>query len=371
MIVHMNPGIEAGDQRVQAVKVIAKRLGLIANARTEQGTSEVAVEVYLKDDVNKASAVPEYNFKDLDGVNKVARVSGSSLSIRSTNGGRHQIRIGNSVIGECLPCLPVAGPCTVSSQIYKTLEILAGLGVKHVRGGAHKDRSRPGSYPGPGEPGYGRLFDAAKGNGMESVWTEVCDTAHINEVKRQRDRFNFEGQIILWKGARCRNQFLLNRLGLEKEFIIMLKHELAPSNADELLNDADRVMEGKSVYTDDGKLIPEESTTSGNERIILCVRGLDSGNFDEHSEYRFVPNINWIRTLHDRTFAPVCFDPCHISKHPHQIPDVLSHALGYYPEVVLLEAGPSPIDQGYPLDRFHNLLYMIEEHNQKLSRPED
>ena len=363
MVVHMIPGIKIDDQRVATVVSQAKNHGLLAMAEAVSGNNEEIVMVYLKDDEVKAGTVPEFPFQMLNGVDTVVRVSSSAVSLlRNGSDISHRIEIGNSVIGADLPCLPVIGPCTINRQTPKTIEVLASHGVKHIRGGAHKPRTKAGSFTGLGEKGYGILLESATSNSIESVWTEVMDTSNIDEIKRQRDATKYEGQIVLWVGARTGNQILLRNLGLLDEFVVMLKHGINDTNVDDILNNASWVLQGPTKFDDNGKLVREASAQSGNQKIILCVRGLNADKIDKHTRFRFFPNYGWIAELHQRSWAPVCFDPSHIAGTKENVVDVLWGGLRFDPEVVLIEAGASPVDtdQALSLDQVPDILSLIK-----------
>lgn len=365
MVVHMIPGIHVNDSRVKWVKLRAKYYGLKAEAHTEKGGTENIVLVYLKDDVRKSGEVPEFVFETMEGVDKAVRVSRSSLSIVSDeNGVGHEFRIGSATVGISNPILPVIGPCTVSSSTPAIIEFLAKQGVKHVRGGAVKPRTRSGNFYGLGERGYEILLRAARDNGIESVWTEVMDTSNIDQVCRQRDAVKYEGQIVLWVGARTGNQVLLRELGRRKEFVVMLKHGLDCASSADLIDAAGWVVQGPMDFTDAGEIAPG-NIGSGNQKIILCVRGLNAKKMDEHCPYRFYPNYDWIEALKDRTWAPVCFDPSHIAGQSRYVRHILSEGLDHEPDIVLIEAGLSPVDkeQALPLEEVHQVLTMINNHS--------
>src|SRR5437867_1816101 len=68
----------------------------------------------------------------------------------------------------------IAGPCAVEgrSQTLEIAEMLAGMGVRILRGGAYKPRTSPYSFRGMGEAGLEILAEAAARFGL-AVVTEV------------------------------------------------------------------------------------------------------------------------------------------------------------------------------------------------------
>lgn len=372
MIVHMISGIAPDDARVQAVCAQAERYGLTAEVNVSQGTNFQVVEVRLKDAAERCSSTPEYPFETMDGVDRVVRVSPSLVSI-ARNGGRdpHHIKIGGTKIGQGLPVLPVVGPCTIDSHVGSLIAELARNGIRHVRGGFVKPRSRAESFRGLGSEGLRLLLEAARDCGIESVWTEVIDTSHIDDVRRERDLTGFDGSIVLWVGARTGNQVLLEKLGRQRDFAVMLKNGLRMRSIDELAELASFVLHGPMWWNEDGTLNRARSIVSGNHNLILCVRGLEKT--DPHERYRFYLNATWITALHERTWAPVCFDPSHIAGKLENVRPVLATGLAAKPDIILLEAHDNPSlalcdgEQAVPMDQLPEILDMIEQHNRQLA----
>src|SRR5690349_11937924 len=58
----------------------------------------------------------------------------------------------------------IAGPCAVESrtQTLEIAEMLAGMGVRVLRGGAYKPRTSPYAFKGLGPPGLEILAEAAR-----------------------------------------------------------------------------------------------------------------------------------------------------------------------------------------------------------------
>lgn len=370
MIVHMIPGIKADDDRVSSVCGKAERYGLKAEVVVAQGTHYQPIEMYLKDDAEHCSSTPEYPFESMDGVDRVVRVSPSLVSI-ARNGTRepHQIQIGSAKIGFGLSCLPVLGPCTIDKHIGQVVAELRRLGVKHMRGGFIKPRSQAESFRGLGPEGLRRFLEAARDHGVESAWCEVIDTSNLDDVRTARDRTGFEGDIVVWVGARTRNQVLLQRLGEQREFAVMIKNPI-DGTMEDLFTAAEFVLHGPMWWDEEGRLDRARSKVSGNNRIVLCVRGLKKT--DQYSPLRFYPNYDWIRALRERAWAPVCFDPSHIAGDLKYLTEVLEQGLRRSPDALLIESHSNPSealcdkDQALPTERVPEVLAMIEAHNQKL-----
>jgi 3-deoxy-7-phosphoheptulonate synthase len=377
MIIHMIPGTSPNDKSVQAICAKAARYGIIAEVKTMQGTHHQTAEVHLKDGAAVlCSSLPTYPFETMPGVDRVVRVSPSLISL-AMNGVHepHLVQIGKSLVGAGQPCLPVLGPCAIDKRIGQLVERLVYQGVRHVRGGFVKPRSQAGSFRGFGQVALGSLLAAAKQNGIESVWTEVMDSSNIDEVRRQRDATGYQGDIVLWVGARTSNQILLERLGQQDEFQIMLKNNIRAQDTKEMFTAAEFILHGDMSWNEDGTLNSDHSRAAGNHNLILCIRGLEKT--DPHSPLRFYPNYDWIDALHQRAWAPVCFDPSHIAGQRQYVAPVLAEGLKHNPDAVLIETHIDPEkalcdpDQAVPVDQLPEILAMIDEHNQTLGRVEE
>ncbi len=91
----------------------------------------------------------------------------------------------------------IAGPCSVETeeQILATARALAGIpGVRYLRGGIWKPRTRPDAFEGRGEEGLVWLREAKKESGLPTA-TEVATPVHVElALKYEVD--------ALWIGAR-------------------------------------------------------------------------------------------------------------------------------------------------------------------------
>ena len=174
----------------------------------------------------------------------------------------------------------IAGPCAVESreQILDASFEIKKCGVGLLRGGAYKPRSSPYAFQGLREDGIKFLVEAKKITGIPIV-TEILriDSIHL-----------FESVDVIQVGMRnMQNYELLKELGkLNKP--ILLKRGMA-NTIDELLMSAEYIMSG------------------GNEKIILCERGIRS--FETST--RNILDISAIPVLKKKTHLPVIVDPSH------------------------------------------------------------
>lgn len=92
--------------------------------------------------------------------------------------------------------LIIAGPCSAETeeQVMTTAKELAANGVKILRAGIWKPRTKPGGFEGVGSEGLGWLKQVKKETGMY-VSTEVATQKHVYEALKY-------GIDMLWIGAR-------------------------------------------------------------------------------------------------------------------------------------------------------------------------
>ena len=97
---------------------------------------------------------------------------------------------------DCSKPLMIAGPCSAEteSQVMEVAHQLASLGIKVMRAGIWKPRTRPNSFEGVGSEGLAWLRRAKEETGMK-VAIEVANVKHVYEALKH-------GIDVLWIGAR-------------------------------------------------------------------------------------------------------------------------------------------------------------------------
>lgn len=174
----------------------------------------------------------------------------------------------------------IAGPCSVESrdQIIDIAKSVHASGASMLRGGAFKPRTSPYDFQGLHADGIELLLEAKKITGMPIV-TEIMNANHLPL---------FENVDVIQVGARNMQNFeLLKELG-KTDKVILLKRGLA-NTLKELLMSAEYIMAG------------------GNERIILCERGIRT--FETYT--RNTLDLSAVPMLHELTHLPVVIDPSH------------------------------------------------------------
>ncbi|MEM1323262.1 MAG: 3-deoxy-7-phosphoheptulonate synthase [Bacteroidota bacterium] len=175
----------------------------------------------------------------------------------------------------------MAGPCSIESeaQIEDTVNHLVKHGVRIMRGGVYKPRSSPYSFRGLGIEGLKIFYQKCQAAGIKII-TEVMMVEQIEAM--------FDYVDVFQVGARNSQNFnLLDALG-QVDKPVMLKRGIS-GTIDELLQAAEYIF------------------SNGNERVMLCERGIRS----YEKAYRNTLDINAIPILKDKTHLPVIVDPSH------------------------------------------------------------
>lgn len=219
---------------------------------------------------------------NLPGVQDVHRVTDAyKLVSRKWKVNSTEIELGDNITISEKDFTVIAGPCSIESeeQIYKIVQHLVKNNIKIMRGGVYKPRSSPYAFRGLGIEGLKLFHSICQSNGIKII-TEVMQVSQIDEMIEYVDIFQV--------GARNAQNFnLLDALGrVDKP--VMLKRGIS-GTIDELLQSAEYVF------------------SAGNEKIILCERGIRT--FE--NSYRNTFDINAIPILKEKSHLPVIADPSH------------------------------------------------------------
>ncbi len=175
----------------------------------------------------------------------------------------------------------IAGPCSIEEErvTARIVEFLHDQGVQIVRGGAFKPRTSPYAFRGGGIDALKCLHAEASKFRMKVI-SEVLEISQIEEMYPFVD--------IYQVGARNSQNFnLLAELG-KVDKPVLIKRGIS-GTIDELLQSAEYVF------------------SNGNEKILLCERGIRS--FE--TSYRNTLDINAIPLLKEKSHLPVIVDPSH------------------------------------------------------------
>lgn len=219
------------------------------------------------------------HYKALPYVEDVRRITPPyHLAAKSARSAPTVVELGAARIGEAF-CL-MAGPCSVESavQISAVARKVKEAGAQVLRGGAFKPRTSPYAFQGLGEAGLELLMQAKAETGLPIV-TEITDLSQLPL---------FEQVDMLQVGTRnMQNYELLRQLGKLDKPVLLKRGQSA--TVTELLQAAEYILQG------------------GNERIVLCERGIRTFGNDT----RATLDISAIPVLKHATHLPVIVDPSH------------------------------------------------------------
>jgi len=240
------------------------------------------------------------------------------------------IKVNNNFITKGLFSI-IAGPCTIEADtsLEDTAKFLSSKGVKFLRGGAYKPRKSPYTFQGLGTSGINMLRDTSEKYNMNIV-TELLDINGLEEAVKNSD--------IIQVGARNMHNYpLLRELG-KIDKTILLKRGLSAS-IDEFLLAADYILAG------------------GNEKVILCERGIKT--FE--TKYKSTLDLNAVAMIKELSHLPIFVDPSHAAGQRNIVPELAKAALAVGADGLLIEVHSNPDcaicdgPQSLTLEQFDNL----------------
>ncbi len=206
----------------------------------------------------------------------------------------------------------IVGPCAVESrrQILDAAEMVKSRGASMLRGGAFKPRTSPHSFQGLGADGLDLLHEAGKLHELPTV-TEVLRTEDVGLVAQSAD--------MIQVGARNMQNFSLLRALGKIDRPVLLKRGLS-ATVKELL------------------LAAEYITAGGNQRVILCERGIRT--FETAT--RSTLDLGAVCVLKTRTHLPVIVDPSHAAGQRNLVVPLALAAAAAGADGLIVEAHPRP-----------------------------
>jgi 3-deoxy-7-phosphoheptulonate synthase len=252
-------------------------------------------------------------FEALPGVSHIARIDRpyKLAARRPEQRTATPIDVGTVTVGG--PAIVVvAGPCAIedAESLFATAEALKASGASILRGGAFKPRTSPYSFQGLGKRGLEILREAGNRTGLPVV-TEVMDTRVTDLVAEFAD--------MLQIGARNMQNFaLLSEVGRTGK-PVLLKRGLS-NTVEDLLMAAEYIM------------------SAGNERIILCERGIRTFETGTRNtlDLSAVPQIKRLSHL------PVLVDPSHGTGHAWMVPAMAKAAVACGADALMTEVHHDP-----------------------------
>ncbi|HIG75124.1 MAG TPA: 3-deoxy-7-phosphoheptulonate synthase [Bacteroidetes bacterium] len=222
------------------------------------------------------------------------------------------VEIAGVRIGGDEPPVLIAGPCSVESreQIFESARGVREAGGLMLRGGCFKPRTLPYDFQGLGFEGLTMMHEAGRAHGLPIV-TEVLHPADVEAVAREAD--------VLQIGARNMQNFELLKAVGKSHAAVLLKRGMS-SSIDEWLAAAEYVLAG------------------GNERVILCERGIRT--FETAT--RNTLDLSAVVVARERTHLPVIVDPSHAAGARRWVPALCRAALAAGAHGLIVEAHPDP-----------------------------
>jgi 3-deoxy-7-phosphoheptulonate synthase len=222
------------------------------------------------------------------------------------------VEVNGSRIGDEGEIALIAGPCAVENeeQIFTITEYLSKLGVRMLRGGAYKPRTSPYSFQGLKTEGLDMLRRAADKFGM-AVVSEIMSTDRIDELCKYAD--------VLQVGTRnMQNYPLLRALGKINKPVLLKR--------------------GMSSTIDEWLLAAEYILLGGNEKVILCERGIRT--FETAT--RNTLDLTAVPLLKDLTHLPVIVDPSQATGVRELVPPMCYAALAAGADGLIVEVHNQP-----------------------------
>lgn len=272
MIIQLEPNISEQEQ-VALKEKLANIEYKVSPVKTQYASYLIGVGK-KEFDIRAIGTLP--GIKDIHKVSDAYKLVSKKWRVDNT-----VIDLGDGIkIGEGSPAMMV-GPCSIESeeQVGLTISHMQKNGIKIMRGGVYKPRSSPYSFRGLGIDGLKMWYNQTKPAGLKII-TEVMMVDQIKEMYDYVDVFQV--------GARNSQNFnLLDALG-EVDKPVLLKRGIS-GTIDELLASAEYIF------------------SNGNERIMLCERGIRS----YEKAYRNTFDINAMVMLKEKTHLPIIADPSH------------------------------------------------------------
>lgn len=206
----------------------------------------------------------------------------------------------------------IAGPCAIESreQAFEVARHLVARGVGFMRGGAFKPRTSPYSFQGLGDEALRILSEVRRETGIVVV-SEVTDTRSVDRMAASVD--------ILQVGSRnMANYELLKAIGATGMPVLLKR--------------------GFAATIDEYLLAAEYVAQQGNDRIILCERGIRTFA----RETRYTLDIGAVPILRQSCRLPVVVDVSHASGRRDLVLPLARAAIAAGASGVMVEVHPQP-----------------------------
>lgn len=276
----------------------------------------------------------------LDGVKEV-KIIREPFRLASRDRKSHDTIIefpnGVKVGGKYEPVM-IVGPCSVEKD-YESLQKVARSAVQNrcqfLRGGAFKPRTSPYDFQGYEEEALKNLKRANEEFGLLTV-TEVMDSADLELVCKYAD--------VVQIGARNMQNFkLLKSVGKCNKPVILKR--------------------GLSATIREFLLAAEHIMYAGNDRVILCERGIRS--FDDDFT-RNVMDLAAVPVIKKLSHLPIIVDPSHATGQKYLIEPMTKAGLVVGADGVMIEVHNDPENalsdgkQSLSIEMFNDMMTRVK-----------
>lgn len=261
------------------------------------------------------------------------------------------MRIAGFETGPAAPLFVIAGPCVIESEglVLRTAErlkeITDRLGMPFVFKASFDkaNRSALESFRGPGLDEGLRVLERVRRDVGVPVLTDVHEDTPLRAVAEVVD-------VLQTPAMLCR----------QTNFIVSVAQQGLPVN----------LKKGQFLSPEDMAGVVEKARSTGNDRLLVCERGVSFGYRD------LVVDMRGLAVLRE-TGAPVVFDATHAAQHPgslgratggdrRHVPVLARAAVAAGVAGVFLETHPNPAEAlcdaatQWPLDRMEALLRQLK-----------
>ena len=290
MIIVMKADVLPESPEVQQVIKMAERYPDVhAEVRKIQGATRVLTEIYL---LGSTAQIPQEPFEEFPAVEKTFRIRERYRAI-----GRHEgaeafgftyngVRFGQDTFHI------FAGLCAVDSRenVESMFRALRDIGIHTTRAGAYKPRTSPYDFQGHGKLCLPFLFELAGTHDMKVIAMEITHEAQLDEIREALRTAGHPTGVMIQIGTRNAQNFeLLKVVGQQRDFPVLFKR-------------------GMGITLDESLNACEYIASSGNNHIVLCLRGMKTNFGDPHRNFVDFAHVPVVRRL---TRLPVCIDPSH------------------------------------------------------------
>ncbi|MFC2103409.1 3-deoxy-7-phosphoheptulonate synthase [Bacteroidota bacterium] len=241
------------------------------------------------------------------------------------------ISCGDVIFGEGY-CTIIAGPCAIENKeiALQTAKEVVASGATVFRSSLFKPRTSPYSFQGYGAEGI-KILNAVKSETNLLLESEILSKEHLEILYDHVD--------LLRIGSRNMDNYeLLKEVGKTSKPVILKR--------------------GMSSTLEEFLLAAEYIISNGNERVILCERGIRT--FESYT--RNTLDVLAIPSLKELTHLPVIVDPSHSCGRSSLIPSASRAALAAGADGLIIEVHPDPEsalsdgEQSISFEVFNNLM---------------